>query len=418
MAVVTDTGASDARVIGVLGAGHFFSHFYLLCLPPLFPALRGEFGVSFAALGFMMTSYNLIGGLIQAPMGFLIDRFGARWILIAGVVLMSGSVLLMGFTESYEAILILAVLAGLGNSVIHPADYAVMSGAISEGRLGRAFSLHTFSGEFGGAFAPVVMGTLAAMWDWRSALIAAGAAGLVMAAIMASQSRLLVDDSGGTRADATSGSKSQATGMKLLMSPAMLLFFAFFVAISLAGGGMQSFAITSLIQTQDITIAGATMALTVFLFSSSIGVLLGGPLADRVKRQELTMMIAVAVAAGFIILPAFLDLSIALLFGILAIAGLAQGVTRPARDMMVRAATPPGQSGKVFGFVSVGLSVGSSVAPPLFGWIMDHGAPRMVFALTSAFMLLMLATALAGHFTARSAASRHRQDAAPSGPSR
>ena len=365
MTAVTEPASSDTRVIGVLGAGHFFSHFYLLCLPPLFPLLRDEFGVSYAALGFMMTSYNLIGGIIQAPMGFLIDRYGARYILLAGVVLMSGSVLLMGFTSSYEAILILAVLAGLGNSVIHPADYAVMSGAISEGKLGRAFSLHTFSGEFGGGFAPVVMGTLAAMWDWRSALIAAGVAGLVIAAIMASQSRLLVDDTGNTR-DAPASEK-QATGMKLLMSPAMLLFFAFFVAISLAGGGMQAFAITSLIETQDITLAGATMALTVFLFASSFGVLLGGPLADRVKRQEITMMIAVVIAAGFIILPAFMDLSVIMLFGILAIAGLAQGVTRPARDMMVRAATPPGQSGKVFGFVSVGLSIGSSISPLLFG---------------------------------------------------
>jgi len=404
MTAVTEPASSDTRVIGVLGAGHFFSHFYLLCLPPLFPLLRDEFGVSYAALGFMMTSYNLIGGIIQAPMGFLIDRYGARYILLAGVVLMSGSVLLMGFTSSYEAILILAVLAGLGNSVIHPADYAVMSGAISEGKLGRAFSLHTFSGEFGGGFAPVVMGTLAAMWDWRSALIAAGVAGLVIAAIMASQSRLLVDDTGNTR-DAPASEK-QATGMKLLMSPAMLLFFAFFVAISLAGGGMQAFAITSLIETQDITLAGATMALTVFLFASSFGVLLGGPLADRVKRQEMTMMIAVVIAAGFIILPAFMDLSVIMLFGILAIAGLAQGVTRPARDMMVRAATPPGQSGKVFGFVSVGLSIGSSISPLLFGWVMDQGAPRMIFVLTACFMLLMLAASLAGHFTAQAAARK------------
>lgn len=404
MTAVTEPASSDTRVIGVLGAGHFFSHFYLLCLPPLFPLLRDEFGVSYAALGFMMTSYNLIGGIIQAPMGFLIDRYGARYILLAGVVLMSGSVLLMGFTSSYEAILILAVLAGLGNSVIHTADYAVMSGAISEGKLGRAFSLHTFSGEFGGGFAPVVMGTLAAMWDWRSALIAAGVAGLVIAAIMASQSRLLVDDTGNTR-DAPASEK-QATGMKLLMSPAMLLFFAFFVAISLAGGGMQAFAITSLIETQDITLAGATMALTVFLFASSFGVLLGGPLADRVKRQEMTMMIAVVIAAGFIILPAFMDLSVIMLFGILAIAGLAQGVTRPARDMMVRAATPPGQSGKVFGFVSVGLSIGSSISPLLFGWVMDQGAPRMIFVLTACFMLLMLAASLAGHFTAQAAARK------------
>jgi FSR family fosmidomycin resistance protein-like MFS transporter len=403
MAVLTETSGSDAKVMGVLGAGHFFSHFYLLCLPPLFPALRTEFGASYAALGFMMTSYNLIGGIIQAPMGFLIDRFGARWILIAGVVLMSASVLLMGVAGSYEAILVLAVLAGLGNSVIHPADYAVMSGAISQGRLGRAFSLHTFSGEFGGAFAPVIMGSLAAMWDWRSALIAAGCAGLVVAALMASQSRLLVDDSRGGSQPAADG---KATGMKLLMSPAMLLFFAFFVAISLAGGGMQAFAITSLIQTQEITLAGATMALTVFLFSSSIGVLLGGPLADRVKRQEMTMMIAVAIAAGFVLLPAFLQLSNIALFAILALAGLAQGVTRPARDMMVRAATPPGQSGKVFGFVSVGLSVGSSVSPLLFGWVMDQGAPSMIFVLTAGFMMLMLATSLAAHFTAKASAGR------------
>ncbi len=100
MTAVTEPASSDTRVIGVLGAGHFFSHFYLLCLPPLFPLLRDEFGVSYAALGFMMTSYNLIGGIIQAPMGFLIDRYGARYILLAGVVLMSGSVLLMGFTSS------------------------------------------------------------------------------------------------------------------------------------------------------------------------------------------------------------------------------------------------------------------------------------------------------------------------------
>ena len=118
------------------------------------------------------------------------------------------------------------------------------------------------------------------------------------------------------------------------------------------------------------------------------------------------MMIAVAIAAGFVMLPAFLDLSIAMLFAILALAGLAQGVTRPARDMMVRAATPPGQSGKVFGFVSVGLSVGSSVSPLLFGWVMDQGAPRMIFVLTAGFMLLMLATSLAAHFTAKASAAR------------
>ena len=42
MTAVTEPASSDTRVIGVLGAGHFFSHFYLLCLPPLFPLLRED----------------------------------------------------------------------------------------------------------------------------------------------------------------------------------------------------------------------------------------------------------------------------------------------------------------------------------------------------------------------------------------
>jgi len=45
------TFGRDARVNALLGAGHFLSHFYQLCLPPLFIAWQQAFGVSFAELG-------------------------------------------------------------------------------------------------------------------------------------------------------------------------------------------------------------------------------------------------------------------------------------------------------------------------------------------------------------------------------
>jgi len=164
--------------LGLISAGHYLSHFYGLVLPPLFPLLKAEFGVSYFELGMAMTAYGLLGGFLQAPVGFLVDHLGPRRVLLSGLGLISVSVLLMGFVDAYWMLLVLAVFAGLGNSVFHPADYAILGGSIGERRLGRAYSFHTFSGFLGGACAPVVMLTLAELTDWRTALIATGAVGL------------------------------------------------------------------------------------------------------------------------------------------------------------------------------------------------------------------------------------------------
>lgn len=395
MAVTAADSRSEIKVMGLIGAGHFMSHFYLYSLPALIPLLKTDLDVSYTALGFMITCLNLIGGVIQAPMGVAVDRYGAKYILLAGLTLLSASFLCMGFVGSYIGILVLAVFAGIGNSVIHPADYSILTGTVKENKLGRAFSLHTFTGEFGGSFAPIVMVWLATLWDWRMALILAGLFGLGVVGAVASQRHSLIDDTD-RAADKTDA--PQAGRLKTILSPAMLLFFAFFMFISLSTQGMASFGITGLIEVQEFALTDATYALTIFLFSSSMGVLLGGYIADRVQRQERTMFIAVLISAGFVALPAFFNFAPAAMWVIFIIAGLAQGVTRPARDMMVRAATPPGQIGMVFGFVSVGLSVGSSFAPVFFGWILDNHDPRLVFIFVAVFLLLMMTTSIAGHF--------------------
>ncbi|MBS1795773.1 MAG: MFS transporter [Acidobacteria bacterium] len=64
---------------------------------------------------------------------------------------------------------------------------------------------------------------------------------------------------------------------------------------------------------------------------------------------------------------------------VLALAGAAGGATSPSRDMIVRNVTPPGATGKVFGFVYSGLDIGSFLAPPLFGYLMSLGMPAAIF---------------------------------------
>ncbi|MFB3087663.1 MAG: MFS transporter, partial [Acidiferrobacterales bacterium] len=147
--------ARSAKVIGLVSTGHFFSHFYMLLLPPLFPMLRDVYGVGFTELGLVIAAFSLTTGLTQVPVGFLVDRYGARGILIGGLMLESLAIGLVGLFPFYGALLALMVLAGLANAVYHPADYAILTASVHRARMGRAFSIHTFAGYLGAAVAPV-----------------------------------------------------------------------------------------------------------------------------------------------------------------------------------------------------------------------------------------------------------------------
>ncbi len=150
MVATTAVNQRSAKVIGLVGAGHFFSHFYWLVLPPLFPLLHVEFGVSYAALGFLISAMSIASGIVQLPIGFAVDRVGPVAILAGGLALLAASFLLIGLAPSYWMVLVLMVFAGLGNAVFHPADYSILANTVPHERLGRAFGFHTFSGPWAG----------------------------------------------------------------------------------------------------------------------------------------------------------------------------------------------------------------------------------------------------------------------------
>ncbi|HEX3207963.1 MAG TPA: MFS transporter [Geminicoccaceae bacterium] len=384
----------DLKVMSLIGIGHFFSHFYILLLPPLFPLLKGEFGVDYVQLGFAIALLNGVTALTQAPVGFLVDRFGARGILIAGLALFSLSIGLVGVWPSYPVLLLLMVLAGLGNSVFHPADYAILSAAVDTRRMGRAFSIHTFGGYAGFAAAPPVIVALAAAFGWRLALLLAGVAGLVVSAVMLANSGVLRGDTDALRR--RSASSAAGAGWKLLLSPPILMALLFFVMLAFSLGGYTSFSVAALEAIYHVDLAAATVPLTVYLTASTLGVLLGGWIADRTRQHHQVvagcfLLVALFSAAVPLLKPPILLVS--LLF---AGAGLFSGMVAPSRDMMVRAVTPPGSSGKVFGFVTTGFSIGGIAGPLLFGLVLDLGDPGNLFWTIAGLSLLTLVIVLAG----------------------
>ncbi|HLB98973.1 MAG TPA: MFS transporter, partial [Acetobacteraceae bacterium] len=212
------------RVNLLISNGHFLSHFYVLTLPPLFIAWQHTFDVSFAQLGMTVMLMSGMTALLQTPVGFLVDRHGARGFLIGGALLMSLSIAAMGFATSFWQILLLAGLSGVGNSVIHPADYAILSGSVDKDRMGRSFALHTFSGNLGFAAAPPVTALLMATIGWRGALILVGLLGVPVVVSIVLQSGILKDQV--RHEPAYDG--AALSGRQLLTSRTMLLFFAFF----------------------------------------------------------------------------------------------------------------------------------------------------------------------------------------------
>jgi MFS family permease len=89
-----------------------------------------------------------------------------------------------------------------------------------------------------------------------------------------------------------------------------------------------------------------------------------------------------------------LGLGAAPLVGAMSCAGLLGGLIMPSRDMLVRAAAPPGAVGRTFGIVTSGFNIGGMIGPLMFGFIMDRGAPKWVFGGSVIVMVLTASVAL------------------------
>lgn len=385
------TGGRQSRTLIGVASAHWLSHVHIMVLPPLFPVLNTQLGLSYIQLGLAMTLFGIVSGLTQAPMGALVDRFGARRILLAGLCIGGAAFMVIGIHPTYPTLLACATVAGLANSVYHPADYALLSTGVDERRMGRAFSIHTFAGFLGGAVTPVMMALIVARFDVQTALIAAGALGPLVAVFLVLIG--LPDSRAAT--DPRHGPSVRPTTFRDVCSPAILMLAVFFILLGLSTGGINSFGVSALITGYDVDYQTASLAITLFLGFSATGVLAGGFLADKTDRHGLVAAGCFALNAVVVFAIAFLSPAKIVLMTMLSVAGFLGGLIAPSRDMLVRKAAPAGAAGRAFGIVSTGFNIGSVIGPMIYGYIMDLSLPRVVFMVSACFMIATVLLALA-----------------------
>jgi len=368
----------DATVISLIGFAHGTSHFFHLMLPPLYPWFIKEYSVTYTQVGSLMTVFFVISGTGQAFAGFLVDRWGAHRVLCLGVGLLACSGLLVALAPAFWGLFLAAFVAGLGNSVFHPADFSLLNHRVSAPHLGHAFSVHGLSGNLGWALSPLAMAATATTFGWRTAgLVAASAGGVSLATLLWKRVELSEQARVHEREKKKSSSIRDLLGQRLTW-----VAFTFFFFYSLGFGALQNFAPPLLSDLYGLSLTVATSALTAFLFGGAAGLLAGGFFAGATKGQEKLIGLAflcsaaIAAALGLAIVPRWA------VIGTMAVMGFGIGLAGPSRDMLVRKSTVArlgtGAFGRIYGLVYSGADVGLAVSPLIFGLMMDAGKTSFV----------------------------------------
>ncbi|MBK9443971.1 MAG: MFS transporter [Comamonadaceae bacterium] len=358
----------DAAIIGLVGLAHAASHFGHLLLPLMFPVFMAEFGLNYSQVGLLMSTFFVVSGLGQASAGFVVDKVGARPMLFLALGLFVLACTVASMVNGYPALFAVATLAGLGNATFHPVDFTILNQRVSPARLGHAFSAHGLTGNLGWAAAPVFLAGISALYNWRTAYLAAAVMYLGILLLMVFQRDKLLTHAAVHHPD-TPAEHSLAF-MKL---PVVWWCFAFFFLSTMTLAVVQSFSVSILKALHGISFESATLTLTAYMLCGAVGMFVGGFVAAKSRHSD--RVVAMSMTAGAMLL-ALCGLGIfgpTMTMTVLACTGFAIGIGGPSRDMMIKKATPKGATGRVYGLVYSGLDSGFAISPMIFGAMMDRG---------------------------------------------
>lgn len=399
MSAVIDTGPvrGDVAVISLVGFVHAVSHFFHLVIPLLFPWLMPAFGMSFTEAGALMSVFFVLSGVGQAAAGLVVDRVGSKPVLFGGIALLALSGFLLGIAQNYTMLMLAAAVAGIGNSVFHPADFTILNRRVSKPRLGHAFSVHGLSGNLGWAATPLLMTALASALNWRVAAFATCVVALVSGALLYAMRSTLDEAPCVTTVGNKAESAPAISTLSVLRSPAVLLCFVFFFLITAAFGALQNFSAAALKAMYGLSLATSASCLSAYVLGGAIGIAVGGFLATR-RAQDQIIAVCISFGACMSLLLASGLATDWAVMPLMALMGAGLGIAGPSRDLLVRRAATQGLGeasyGRVYGFVYSGLDTGLATAPLIFGTIMDGGHFSALWVGVALFQGLAVVSAL------------------------
>ncbi len=416
VAAVESPIATDLRTIGLVGLAHATSHFFQLLMPLLFPWLAKDFALSYAQLGSVVSVFFVASAIGQALAGFLVDRVGARPVLFGALALFATAACALAGAQGYSGLVLVAVLAGLGNAPFHPIDFTILNGRIAPPRLGHAYAVHGITGNLGWAVASLLItGIATASGSWRVAALGAAIWAAAVLALLVwhrdavndrgPELRRAADPGKATPLATTTPTDSAAAEhvLAFLKLPAIWLCFGFFFWSTVTLSAIQGFAGPALQAMHGVSQAAGAMVVTGYTLCGVAGMLCGGFVTARAQRLERVISACLLSSAALLLVVSLGWLPGMVAIAVASLAGFGAGLAGPSRDMLIKRAAPPGATGRVYGLVYSGLDIGFALAAPVLGALMDAGRPSAIFALAAA---ALAASVVSVNFVGRSVAAR------------
>ncbi|MBK19892.1 MAG: hypothetical protein CMM52_13750 [Rhodospirillaceae bacterium] len=365
----------EVQAISLIGFAHMLSHLYMLALAPMAPSAILELGISAIQWGGALALFAVTTGICQTPMGVLVERIGGRRVLIGGLLLNAMAFFAIGaYVTSYLELMVLMAIAGIGNSVFHPADYSLLNSTVGEKRIGRAFSIHNFSGQVGFIAGPLVTVALEPFIGWRGAIMTIGGVGMVMTVLLILFSATINE---GNKIKKKSPIKDRLRD--LMTSKPVMLFFVFYMCSSLGNFGITQFSVLAFQPMYGLEKVAVVIALTAYQIGTLVLILPGGIMADKVQRYDFVMFFGFGFAAVAMFLVGTGVLPFWLVIGTLCVAGAMRGGVNATRDVAVRHVIRHLPIGTVFAFVTTGFTAGQAFGGVIYGYLFDNYPPSYIF---------------------------------------
>ncbi|MFO7849820.1 MAG: MFS transporter [Spirochaetia bacterium] len=310
-------------------AAHFFHHLLTAILVPLLPFIRDDFGLSYAQSGTIVSAFTIAYGFGQLPAGWLSDRIGPRYLLLAGISGVAIAGALIGITTSYVDLLIFLVLLGIVGGGYHPSAAPLITGAVPPAQRGKAIGIHIVGGSISNFLSPLVAVFIAGYIGWRGSYITISLPvfifGLWLFFLMLRNDIRAANSTPDPAAQAVESEQSndptgtQEENPRRETLPVIVIILVMSAAIGAAIGSSVSFVPLLIVDSLGYDQNAAAVLLSIYFGSGIAAAPLGGMLVDRFGPYILFFI--VAVLSG----PVIILIGIIPLWGFMAVIMLSLG---------------------------------------------------------------------------------------------
>jgi FSR family fosmidomycin resistance protein-like MFS transporter len=359
------------REVWLISAGHMMTHWYPATFYLLLPLIGNDLGLNFAQIGSILTCQFAAGAISNIPGGMIVDAVGRKGLLMGIALSWIGlPYLVMGLTHSYWMLLVCAALVGIGNNLWHPTAIPLLAQKFSR-RRGLVVSIHAMGGNLGDALAPLVVGPMLAVLNWREVVVVNVVPGLVASVLLLISLGGIEDKTDAERPAARRDLVGSLAAVRLLFANRTVLMLSLGSAVR-AMTAMTLLTFLPLFLSDQLGYSSTWVGACLFALQAAgfVAAPIAGHLSDRVGRRSIIMS-SMAMSCVVLLFMAFAGRSpVFVLF--VAFLGFFLFAIRAVLQAWLLDATPAHMGGTSIGILFGAQAAGAAIGPLIGGVLADH----------------------------------------------